>query len=316
MSKPRRVASAKGVARYKVPIGTPLGGDSVSRLGRRTAKARLSIMQTAGKLDADGGAPSRRSTFQNAPHQQKAKMRTAAARRGDNSEQRIRMQVRSEIAFADKKMAEIDIVDNQPEPSSEARAVARNQQGAAAREEPKITNNVVSAMLRNRARPERLGFRLKTEKSFALKIDRDVAESVEDGRPVSHEDAGSNIKDLVRFTATTPTATYWESGDAILQDLIDKGDTVVKDNKNAGRSWGRRTYRGRNVQMRDSSGVFYELQIHTPESLKVAETNHTHYNEWRHQDTSAARKSELDKIMGDLFESIPVPPGTRLTESR
>lgn len=226
--------------------------------------------------------------------------------------------VESVVSKADAEKAAMNIHDNEPEPSSAARAVAKRVQGKAKAAERQITHDVVTAAAHNGGTMERLGFRLKEEKSFALKIDRNMhaKKNPDTGEfTTTPEQEADLIRDAVRYTATVPTSTYWKGGDKILAELKNKGHEVVKDKGGDGR-WPKRKYRGRNVQLKSPEGVYWELQIHTAESLAVAEKNHVYYNEWRHQDTPITRVQELDVIMGDLFESIPVPPDTTLVEDR
>ena len=222
------------------------------------------------------------------------------------------------VSKADKEKAAMNIQDHEPEPSAEARAVAKKIQGKAKAAEKTITHDVVTAAARNNANMERLGFRLKEEKSFALKMDRNMhaKKHPDTGEfTTTPEDEADLIRDAVRYTATVPTKTYWTGGDKIIAELVAKGHVVTKDKGGDGK-WPKRKYRGRNVQLKSPDGVYWELQVHTKESLAVAEKNHGYYNEWRHQDTPVARVQELDVLMGDLFEGIPVPPNTVLVDER
>lgn len=278
-----KVRTAQGAQKFSQPIGSTI----TRKQAQRTALARLDTI---------------------APRAAEKKFTSQ-----DNVRSLSEARVRSIVAQADREHTPPH--DNEPEPSRTGRAIARQIQGAAATAEPSITQAVVSNTLRNGGHMERLAFRLKTEKSFALKIDRNYAAALEEGKPTSKLEEAQKVKDLVRFTSIMDESNYWEGGNDLLKSLAAQGHTITKD-KNDKNNWPERAYRGRNVQMQSPEGVDYEVQIHTAASLVAAERNHMLYNEARHQDTPPARRAELEKEMGDIFASVPLPPGTKLTASR
>jgi hypothetical protein len=58
----------------------------------------------------------------------------------------------------------------------------------------------------------------------------------------------------------------------------------------------------------DKTGYVFELQYHTPESIKVKEINHKLYEKQRLDSTPVARKEELNAQMIKNAASIPIPP--------
>jgi hypothetical protein len=68
-------------------------------------------------------------------------------------------------------------------------------------------------------------------------------------------------------------------------------------------------YRGINTQWTTPDGHPFELQFHTAESFKVKMETHAMYEEFRNPNTSAARRLELNRIMTEMSDRIPVPKG-------
>jgi hypothetical protein len=190
----------------------------------------------------------------------------------------------------------------------EAAALARK----AAQAEPEITAALQKAATATDSKLVGLEFRLKTEESLTRKLRDQALEQVGKGADpakigdlVRAEAAG--IKDAVRYTVESDTASYASTYEKTVAELKAQGYTLEKT-KN---TWGDTgPYRGINQQWKTPSGQQFEVQFHTPESFNTKEVlNHKMYEEARLSTTSPERRAVLEQMMIDNANKVPVPPG-------
>ena len=179
-------------------------------------------------------------------------------------------------------------------------AVAASLHARAVAAEPKISRAVETTVIEMGGRMERFAFRVKDAESTTRKV---LSDAAHDGITVSQ--AGARLSDLVRYTAVLPEAGYWKAGDDIIAALGHSGHTLAKGPT----GWAAKGYRGRNVKMRDASGQTYEMQVHTAKSLDAAERSHALLDLQR-EATTVGQYDALTKQMGDIFDAVPIPPGT------
>lgn len=184
-------------------------------------------------------------------------------------------------------------------------SLASVKRARAAAAEPQISDALLDIVCaKHNAKLDRFNHRLKSVDSLARKIKSDAV-----AKRVSYAKAAREIRDVVRYTAVLDDNNYWDEGDAILADLQTRGFRVTKNPQRWDCNGG---YKGRNAALIAApSGVEFELQLHTPASLRVSSENHTRYEELRELSTSEQRKQELRDEMKAAFSSVPLPPGTR-----
>jgi len=179
-----------------------------------------------------------------------------------------------------------------PDPRKVARDLLVKARGA----ETRITADIEAAIHAGGTTRARADSVFKTEESLARK----TATVIDSGK------SASGINDVIRYTAVADEATYWARGDRVLDAIRGRGYSVEKEFN----GWNRSGYKGRNVTLRSPAGQLFELQIHTPASLDVAERTHPW---WEIIRVGAAPKSEIKRLRAltnELFATVPIPPNT------
>jgi hypothetical protein len=190
---------------------------------------------------------------------------------------------------------------NQDE-QKEADKYAQMLYDAAKKAEPAVTA-VLKSMESDNAHLEGLDFRLKTVESTSRKILSDAHDA-----EISIEESAKNIKDSLRYTFIIDDSDYVETSKKIMDTLIANGTTVI----NFKNFWTNTSnpYQGINIQLKDTSGVIFELQLHTPMSYDTKEHKaHQYYEIARSETATEEEKAAANKTMEDLFALIPVPEG-------
>lgn len=203
-----------------------------------------------------------------------------------------------------------------------AKAIAREHAeellDAAQRNEPAITKAMERAAASGDAVLERIGSCLKTEESLTRKIadramERNPGPLSIDGINSAVVDAASrpsNTNDALRYTVCSKsTKDYYRTYDAIRRSLKDQGYEEIRTSnfwKHAGTSR-EIGYRGINSTFRSPAGQICEVQVHTPESLRMTERLHHLYEEARAVGTSIERKEVLDSLMKREWNNVPIP---------
>ena len=146
-----------------------------------------------------------------------------------------------------------------------------------------------------------LDFRLKRLGSLSRKIDSDITEAKEKGITLTPQQAVEKMGDVARFTACFDPKNFKKGADKVIRDLQAKGYELIKF-KNYFQPGA--SYKGLNCNFKDKQGNIFELQFHTPESMKVKEGYNIDIKN---------RKATVDKA---AFQSHDVYETTRLLEDK
>ena len=161
-----------------------------------------------------------------------------------------------------------------------------------------------------------IGFRLKSAGEnangvcrIADKILSNMATAEAAGAPITYREAAESIHDIVRYTQlATPDTLVWNYL-LTKQKLEEKGYRFVRV-KNTWKSYSVKTpYRGVNVQVESPSGIIFELQFHTSESLVIKMVEHVNYETRRNPKTTAEEKAKLVKESFELYDRLTEPIG-------
>jgi hypothetical protein len=115
------------------------------------------------------------------------------------------------------------------------------------------------------------------------------------------------VPDAVRFTLTYDSERYSDGVMGDVDQLKAEGFELIKL-KNL---WHADQYKGVNSQWRrPETGLRFEMQFHTPESLEAKELTHPAYERIRGQAASSDEKVELEGFQRRVNGLIATPPGT------
>lgn len=181
----------------------------------------------------------------------------------------------------------------------------------AAKEEPKITNDVVTAVVQSGSNMYGLDYRLKQPTSLAGKIGADAKEL-----GTSFESAAAGIKDTVRYTSVSDDDWFVYSYNSTKEKLLEKGYRELTC-KNFFEKYREGLVQHKAVQCIyvNQNGFRFEIQFQTPESQAVKNLKIPLYEERRKRGISAKRAQEIEPEMHALAESIPYPKGIEYIES-
>lgn len=105
------------------------------------------------------------------------------------------------------------------------------------------------------------------------------------GEDWTEEDSAENFWDAVRYTAVTNNDNIVEGTKKMIDSLEKAGYEVVEvDNKfldKDGKANNDAIYRAVHLSVKDASGRYFELQVHSKESLAVKDLNHKEYEKQR-----------------------------------
>lgn len=170
--------------------------------------------------------------------------------------------------------------------------------------EPPVTEFMTSMADKLDVRLSGLSNKLKTPKSLIEKINL-LAEREFNG---DLELAASTIKDSLRYTMVADSSNYADTVTESLKMLGNNGYSVKMKN-----FWTiSNDYKGINLQLTDPSGLKFELQFHTPESLKVKGIIHDLYESWRKLDPNSSEALLLQSEMIKQSATLAMPVGTEL----
>jgi hypothetical protein len=144
--------------------------------------------------------------------------------------------------------------------------------------------------------------RVKTVESLQRKIATDMEKE-----GMSAEQAAARVSDAVRYTASFTPDKLVEGTEALLAKLQQEGKEVVQL-KN---TWldEQSSYKGINVQMRNSDGQMFEVQFHTPQSFGAKERTHHLYELMRKRDPSTEEWERLNDKQMRIARQLQVPKG-------
>lgn len=164
--------------------------------------------------------------------------------------------------------------------------------------EPKITNDVTKAIVKNKCKVYGLENRLKTEESIYRKI------------------ANKEVNDAVRYTAILSEENFVKEYNGIKSDLAKEGYKEVRC-KNYFEEYKKGTVNHKSVQSnyQTKDGYTFEIQFHTKSSQRVKDKKTPLYEESRDPKVSKSRKDEIIKEMNLLAEEIKDPDGIEKIKS-
>lgn len=193
----------------------------------------------------------------------------------------------------------------------EALKVANSVYDKAAAAEPQITNDVISAVDGVGGKMYGLDFRMKQPTSMAGKIGSDAKD---DNKTM--QEAGSNIKDAVRYTAVIDNDNFTEGYNKIKSSMESKGYKEVRC-KNFYDMYANGKSEQKAVQCvyENKDGYKFEFQFHTPQSQGAKELNHPLYEKKRAATTSNREKKNLSKKMRNIGKNVPDPKGVMSIKS-
>lgn len=178
---------------------------------------------------------------------------------------------------------------------------ARSHRDEIAEVEKEMTETLIDLANQHGGKMEGLAFRLKSLKSLARKI---FAEK-DDEHGGDADAAAKSMSDVVRYTMTYNPDGYVDGVSAVVKDLQDKGYKLRIKNY-----WeGGDPYQGINVAAEHPSGVKFELQFHTPQSVTDKEEIHKVYEDYRTEKDVRKRYKLYDSMvrMAKKIE-VPYPP--------
>lgn len=166
--------------------------------------------------------------------------------------------------------------------------------------EKDTTKALTKAVENTSAWLEGLEYRFKSADSLIRKL---KTKSKQKGMPVS--EYAKKVTDVLRYTVVSESGTFAEDYHTIIHFLqkkcynqVEVVNTLKDDTA---------VYRGINTLMETPDGYVFELQYHTPESLKIKEINHKLYEEQRLETTTEERKQELKDLMLVNSNKIKTP---------
>ena len=147
--------------------------------------------------------------------------------------------------------------------------------------------------------------RLKGKDRLSEKVEKWLS-AQPDLRP---DDAFKVVKDAIRYTFVYNEERYTEGVYADCDRLESAGFEPV-DRQN---SWKEDQYKGINGRWREpDSGMLFEVQFHTQESVDAKELTHSAYERIRDPATSPSEVRELRAFQSEVCSRIKIPP--RATE--
>lgn len=200
---------------------------------------------------------------------------------------------------------QLNPVDNPPATGrpDDVVAAAKAVRDKAAENEPAITRDMIDVADKHGGTMEGLDYRMKAEKSLARKIDDEKGEM---GGDV--EATAGKMSDVVRYTMTFEDDGYTDGVAGTIADLEAQGYQLrVKNYWTEGDP-----YQGINVSAVHPSGQKFELQFHTPASVKAKEPIHKEYETYRESRDNRTRWKTYHR-MTRMARKITVPSGALLS---
>lgn len=165
--------------------------------------------------------------------------------------------------------------------------------------EPRITSDTKKVVKGTDSRLEGLDFRLKTPESFVRKVNTDIGTGLNERYVLDH------TFDVVRYTNLCNSIKFYDNYCDIVEKLTNKGYTLCRV-KNTFSKPGV-AYRGLNTVFSTTDGFYFELQFHTPESLKLKDMIHELYEQMRLDTTPVDKKKALEAKMVELSSQLRTP---------
>lgn len=182
---------------------------------------------------------------------------------------------------------------------SDFNTVADEYVNAARLNEPEVTALIKNLAAEPQVALHGMEHRLKSRKSILRKLHLQAGPS-RAARDVE-------LNDTLRYTFVIdddPPGTHTRNVATILRSLEESGQKVsrVKNYWPAGDN-----YSGVNSVLQAPSGLLWELQFHTPDSLRVQFETRAQYEELRAVDTPLERKQILFDEITTAWDAVPIP---------
>jgi hypothetical protein len=124
---------------------------------------------------------------------------------------------------------------------------------------------------------------------------------------LSVRQALAKVPDAVRFTLTYSQQRYAEGVLSDVEQLKSEGFELVRL-KNL---WSEEQYKGINSQWRNpETGLRFEVQFHTPESLAAKQLTHRAYERLRSTGITQAERDELAEYQRRAYVAVTIPAGS------
>ena len=150
--------------------------------------------------------------------------------------------------------------------------------------------------------PDTEKFALKSADRFKEKLAKLIARSP--GAEPSELAAG--VHDSIRYTFLFEASHYTHGVADACQRLTDQGYELIESRP----SWDKDEYKGVNSQWRDlATGLFFEVQWHTPESWDAKQKTHVAYEKINDKRTPIAEVERLRAYQREVSAMVAVPPG-------
>lgn len=184
-------------------------------------------------------------------------------------------------------------------PRGEVADLAEELLAVARKDEPAVTKLLTSLAAAYGGQMEGLDYRLKGRDSLIRKITNDAADM-----GISLEKSAGMVTDALRYTMVFEPDNFAEAvktvQDALAQQGFEMYDHKFRNYLNAS------DYRGYNCVFTDGTGNF-ELQFHTPHTLRAKHVSHTFYEKIRVMQ-DGPEKDSLLRSMRAVWAEVPPPP--------
>ena len=168
--------------------------------------------------------------------------------------------------------------------------------------EPNITNFLKDVSNSENSELFGLDYRIKTKESLIRKI---ISDSKEKG--ITAKETTNQINDILRYTMINGNESFTYKYFRIVEKMKEKGYNVIRVKNTFVDGV---TYKGINTLVQSKSGDIFELQFHTPESIKVKENElHKLYEKQRllNKDKDKKKWDSLTEEMIQISNTIPIP---------
>ena len=118
------------------------------------------------------------------------------------------------------------------------------------------------------------------------------------------------LYDVIRYTSVSSVGDYYSDFNRTISTLTAKGYQVVEVTdfwKLTEESRAKGGYKGINVKMDSPDGAHFELQFHTPDSLRAKESVHVLYERLRRPDVTPTEREEVCRAMDATFSGLETP---------
>ena len=184
--------------------------------------------------------------------------------------------------------------------TAESRSAAKELLTKRKSEEPGITNLVVESVTNKGGEMEGFDFRLKGEESLARKIATDSAKN-----KITIEHAAKDITDVNRYTGIFSKESLINNAQLVDKNIQASGFTLIKVKNTFGQPG---AYQGLHYIYQHPDGRIFELQFHTPESIKIKNQAHKLYETSRVIEDKQLKKY-LDQKMAEMWKDFEPPAG-------